>query len=87
MNKTGKSNAEAVKKNVVDPINVNPYLVSDVWCGISFNFIFEEQVLNLKQSRLGQISDNNSHSFINRRPNFKSKGSLRSAIMGPIQGS
>ena len=30
MNKTGKSNAEAVKKNVVDPISVNPYLVSDV---------------------------------------------------------
>ena len=76
MNKTGILKAKAVKRNVVNPINVNPYLVSYIWYGISLIFNFEEQGLILKQSRHGQISDNNSHIFINRRPNFESKGSL-----------
>jgi len=87
MHKTGMSDAEAVKKNVVNPIKANQYLISGMWCGISFIYLFEEDGLNLKQSRLGQISVNNSHIFINRRPNFESKGSVRSEIMRPIQGS
>ena len=82
MHKTGKSNADAVKEDVVNLIELNPYLMRHDWCDIAKYIFFQDVGIDQKQSRPGRISDNNGHIFINLLPKLKSKGSLGSESMG-----